>query len=394
MKSIYLDNSNARQICPESLQILQASLSNSWANPHSLHSQAGEVLANLGKSYDMLYESLGLANDDSLVFCSSNAEAINHVIYSALKDYGSHSDKCCFLSSSVEDSTIITAIAEAEAFGAKGNIVSANENGIVSAEALEEAITEDCLLFSISWANGISGVIQPIEELAQVCKKHGVLLHVDLSHVLGNIYLDLGSIHAEFFSFEGNSFHGPQSTAGLVMRSGFELSPHIASNNEQGGLRGGKYSPALFYAMAEAAKQANYQLDYVCTETARLRMKLECELCKAIDGAEVLFAEEMRLPHCSCIRFPGVHQELLLFYLNQEQIYPNSVCQSASYLERLLLNCGKDPLAANETLQFSLSRFTSEEEVDICIDVIKRLVPQLRKYSEQIFQGRESLKAS
>lgn len=389
MKPIYLDNSSARPICTEALEILQASLAKSWANPHALHSQASEILPKLEKTYDLIYQFLGLENDDSLVFCSSSAEAINHVICSVFKDYGSHSEKRCFLSSSSEDANIITAIAEAEGFGAQGSIISPDENGIISAKALEEAITEKTLLFSLSWANGISGVIQPIEEISKVCKKHGVFLHLDLSHVLGNLYLDLSSVRAEFLSFEGNAFHGPQSTAGLVMRSGFELSPLIASSNEQGGLRGGIFSPVLFYAMAEAAKQAGLHLDSICTETARLRNKLEDKLCKELEGTEVLFKEAERLPHCSCIRFRGVHQELLLFYLNEEKIYPNSSSQSSSQLERLLFNCGKDPLAAKETLQFSLSRFTSEEEIEICIDVIKRLVLKLRKYSANVFQSQD-----
>lgn len=384
MNEIYLDNSMAARPSEKTVSIMQSYFTKKWGNLSSPHSFGQSVQADILKGYQKIYDLLGASDEDTILFTSSACEAINHVIQSEYFTISLDTGRNHFVSTHIDNAPQLMAIGRIEDLGGKATWVMPNAEGIITKDAIANAITPRSALVSITWASGITGVIQPAAEIADVCRERGVKLHLDATHVLGKVYFDLNDIGADFISFGGEAIHAPIGTGALYIKRGTKLAPFILGGIEQGGLRAGPYSTALFMGFANACSEASDARDLVCTEVARFRDKFEEGIVSKIPNSTVFFQDVDRLANVTTMGFSGMVSEALLYYLEKKGLY---ACIGGGQQQQigLILQAAQIPkLTANSAVSFSFSRETTEENVERAIDIVCDTVKTLRKTSEYI----------
>lgn len=383
MSRIYLDNHQATKPTRASIKAMAPFLTELWGSPTAPHAMGEELLFAMNLAYDAIYALLGAKSSDSFIFTSSGAEAVNHVALATYLDRIRGTGRNHLLTSALDEAPIILAYERLAQLGCQTDMVKVNENGVVTLKALEEAITPRTALFSLSFANALTGVIHPVAELAELCRMRGIWFHLDATHILGKIPFDLDEIGPDLLSFSGEALHAPRGTGGLWIRSGLRLSPLILGGNEQDGQRGGPFSPALLAGLGVAATEAKEAQEGIATETARLRNLLESALL-AIPAAQGFFRSQNRLPTTTVISFPGVVSDALLYALAREGVLASFGGGSYQNLSLQLEASGVPREVANCSIALTLSRFTTQEEIERAIDIITRTVTRLRRISHSL----------
>lgn len=380
-QDIYLDNSTTSRPSPQAVSRMLPFFSELWGLPTQPHRMGQELMGPMEEAYRSIYALIGAKEEDDVIMTSSGAEACNHVIASVYQDITLPTGKNHFLVSHTDEAPSLMAVGRLEQMGCMGKMLEPLQGGIVTKELVAEALTPRTALVSLSWADGLTGIIQPVQEIAALCQERGVLLHLDATHVIGKLFYDLEEIGAHFISFNGDQIHAPKGTGGLYIRRGVKLSPLIVGGLEQNGKRAGTFNVPGLIALGAAAKEALEARDYVGTEVARLRNHLEQGITEAVKEAVVLFHQQERLPHCTTIAFPGVASEALLYLLNRRKLYASIGGGSFQQIGLILVSCGVPEELALSAISFSLSRETEEEEIEKAIQIIVESVKQLRNLS-------------
>lgn len=384
LQSIYLDNSTIARPSEKCISSMLPFLTDLWGNAVSPHQKGQELYPALGESYRTLYQFLGASENDQFIFTSSGAEAVNQLFLSVYKDVTVPTGKNQFLTSSLDEAPSILSMGRLEQMGCVGKMIPASKNGYITAEALADMISPRTALVSLSWANGLTGVIQPITEIAALCQKRGILLHLEATHVLGKLFYELEETGADFITFNGDQLHAPKGTGGLYVKQGIKCSPFILGGSDQANQRAGSLNMPSLVALAVAAREATDNRDFICTEIARLRDKLENGILKQLPQAVPFYREQERLPHCMAMAFPGISNEALLFALNRKGLYATIGGGFFQQLGLILTTADVPHALAYSALSFSLSRYTTEEEIDEAIILIVDTVKTLLKMSDKI----------
>lgn len=385
-RGIYLDNSTCTRPSDKAVARMLSFLSERWGTPVAPHQMGQELIPAIGESLGAIYALIGATENDDFILTSSGAEAINHAILSTYFDVTMAAGKNQFVTSQIDEAPIVMSFGRLQQMGCVGKMIKPDQQGKISPDAIADHITPRTALVSLSWANGMTGVINPVAEIATVCQQRGILLHLDASHVLGKLFFELDDVKAAFISFSGDHFHAPAGTGGLYIRSGTHCSPFIMGGMDQAGRRAGNMNVPALAALGQAALEAQESRDFLCTETARLRDKLENGLLQTCPEAVVFFRDQERLPHCTAIAFPGVANEALLYLLNRRNLFASIGGGSFQQISLILKGCGIPEALAQTALNFSLSRYTTETEIDQAIDIISDSVQRLRKTSAHLLK--------
>lgn len=386
-KDIYLDNSMTTRPSARAISKMLPILKDCWGLPTSPHKKGYEASRVNKDALSKIYSILEANKQDDFVFTSSGAEAVNQVIQSIYYDQTLESGKNHLITSHTDEAPAIMAIGNLEEIQCMGKMVDASSSGMVTKEIIAEAMTPRTALVSLSYANGLTGVINPVHEIGTLCEERGALFHLDATHVLGKIYFDFEDTKATHITFNGDNLHAPQGTGGLWIKGGRKCHSLIQGGIEQAGLRAGSFSIAHLAALAEALEEAFDTRDYLCTEIARLRNKLEKSVLEGCKDALSFFQEEERVPHITALGFPGVLNEALLFNLNKRGLFGSIGGGSFQQIGLILENCGIHHRIAHSAISFSLSRETTEEEIDRAIAIIIEEVAKLRNLSSTFFGG-------
>lgn len=384
IRGIYLDNSMTTRPSDKAVSSMLSFFTERWGNPASPHQMGQELFPAISEALKEVYGLLGAADSDTILFTSSGAEAANHAILSAYFDITRSTGKNQFITTNIEEAPILMSVNRLEQLGCVTKMISADKNGCISPEAVAEAINPRTAQLSMSWANGLTGVIHPVAEIAKLCRTRGIRFHLDATHVLGKIFYELKDIDTDLISFNGDHLHAPQGTGGLYIKQGVKCSPFITGGLEQAGHRAGSINIPGLVSLGKASLEAKESLDYVCTEVVRLRNKLEDGIQAMFPDAIVFFREQERLPHCTTIGFPGIANESLLFALNRRNVFACMGGGSFQQISLLLTASGIPETLAQTALNFSLSRYTTEDEVDRAIEIIGDAAKRLRKASKAL----------
>lgn len=333
---------------------------------------------DLNPRLQMIYDLVGAEMEDSFVFTSSGAEAIHQVHWTAFVEYARKKGKCHFITTPFEDATMLKSLKRLEDFGCFVKIVPLTSSGEVDLEQLEKMLSVKTALVSLSLASFLSGVIQPIEQIANRVRAKGVLLHIDVSSSLGKIEKPFQ--YADYLTFSGVQIHACPGTGALFAKKGVSIIPLICGGAQQNGLRGGEWNGPAFLSLSAAASQAELSMDLMNLEVARLRDRLESIFC-----AKPLFQDSFRLPNVALLSFPNVHQEALLFMLEKKGVFPSIGGDLSPHLHRYLIGCGVSEEIAETALSFYLSRFTTDADIEMVCKVIEESVLSLQLLSQDLF---------
>jgi cysteine desulfurase len=367
--SAYLDNHSATKPCSSALERMRPYLEEEWGASFAPHQKGIDQALALDGRVQAIYDLIGAKPEDRFVFASSGADAIQQVLNSVYLELSRKEGKCRFVASSLEDAPLLQGLKRLEEHGCFAHIVPCKPDGTLDLERLREAIDPRTALVSISWAQGLTGIVQPIEEIAAICKELGVLLHIDATYAVGKVSLDF---MGDYLTFAGDRMHGLKSSGALFAK------PHASL---AASLSGGSVDVPSLTALSAAAQQSMLTLDIMGLETARLRTRFEEGVLKAVPGAQILFPDSLRLPNVSLLSFPGVHQEALLYLLHRKKVYAAIGGIYHQQLFRLALACGCEERIAASAISFALSRQTTEQEIDFAMDTIAGAVRFLQTIS-------------
>ncbi|MDY0291411.1 MAG: NifS family cysteine desulfurase [Desulfuromonadaceae bacterium] len=383
MERIFLDNNATTLVDPSVRDAMEPFYCQMYGNPNSLHSFGIEVRPYLHRAMELLYAGIGADDEDDIIINSCATEGNNTVIMGMYFSLLKETRKKSIVTTKLEHPSIREACRFLEKQGVKVTWLSPNADGLITAQMVREVISDTTALVSVMWANNETGQILPIEEIGHVCRERGVYFHTDAVQVIGKIPVDVSAFPVDFLTFSAHKFHGPKGVGGLYMRKGVSLPPLLHGGEQMGGHRAGTVDVPGFIGMARAMELAVENLDHEQNHVRKLRDKLEDALLE-IKDVLVVGDRAMRTPNTVYVSIRGVEGEALIWDLNQAGIAAStgSACASESLeASPILTAIGADKDLAHTGVRFSLSRFTTAEEINYTIDVVKKAVIRLRSMS-------------
>jgi len=371
VKGIHFDNASST---PLSKGVQEAMKRGDFISPFAPY---GDIRP-LNEAWEKLETLFPTKGEGSLFFAPSRQAAADAIYRFVFEEWGRGFGKNHFLTSHVEEAPAMMTMAELEAWGGKGTIIDVDENGLLRKEKLQAALTPRSSLLTLSLGNGLLGTIHPLEELFPLLEERSVLLHLDLSHVIGKIEIDLQALKADFITFSAETLHAPRGAAILWSKRPLK-SGHFLFGSEKNAL--GLLDVPRFLALGTALEEGKEHLSTLQMEGSLLREHFETELQKAIVDCKILFKETERLPTTSVISFPGVMSEPLLYLLAEKGLHASMGGETFQMIGHLLKACHLPPKIALSALSFTLSRMNTTEEVDQAVKIIQEAYQQLQKLS-------------
>ncbi|MEQ8845972.1 MAG: cysteine desulfurase family protein [Phycisphaerales bacterium] len=372
----YLDNNATTRPLPRVVEAVSECLENCWANPSSVHRPGQAARARIEQARRAVADLIG-AGQREIVFCSGGTESCQLAIRGALDRVRQEGDRRVLVTSPVEHSAVRDLARDLEHCGqAQVRWLPIGKGGVIDLDAARRLIDEDVAVLSVQWANNETGAIQPIEGLAQLAKDAGAIVHVDGTQWVGRMDTDVSALPFDLLTFSAHKFHGPKGIGALWIRRGLKLCRQVPGSQELG-RRGGTENVPGIVGLGEAARGAAEWLadpgnrDRIAT----LRDTLEAGVLERVEGARVNGPTDpsQRLWNTTNLALPGVDAEIMLLTLAEMGVCVSagSACSSGS-LEPSPVLCamGLDKKQAAGSLRLSLSRFSTEEEVDFAVDSI------------------------
>lgn len=386
MERIYLDNNATTIVDPAVKEAMDPFYCQMYGNPNSLHSFGTEVHPYMKLALDRLYSGINARDEDDILVTSCATESNNTVIKGIYYQLIRPGHKSQIITTQVEHPCVANSCGFLESIGVDVVYLPVNEDGIVTPEILREYVDPDrTALVSIMWANNETGLIFPIKELCQVTHENGVLFHTDAVQAIGKIPVDVQETGVDFLSFSGHKFHARKGIGGLFIKKGIELPTFIHGGEQMAGRRAGTIDVPGFIGMGLAMEIAINNLDYEAREVRRLRDRLE-DAILGIKDTLVVGRREIRTPNTILASIRGVEGEALIWELNRHGVAAStgSACASESLESNptFVAMCISEELA-HTGIRLSLSRFTTDSEIDTAISVVRQSIDRLRSISSR-----------
>ncbi|MCS6929005.1 MAG: IscS subfamily cysteine desulfurase [Saprospiraceae bacterium] len=380
---IYLDN-NATTPCDP--RVVEAMLPYFYDHPGNAASRSHPFGWEAEEAVDYAREQIAQligVEDKEIIFTSGATESNNLALKGVFEMYarkGNH-----IITVETEHKAILDTCRHLEKMGAEVTYLKVNEKGLIDLEALEAAIRPTTILVSVMWANNETGVIQPMREIAAICEKHGVLFHSDATQAVGKIPTYPKEIGIHLMSFTAHKMYGPKGIGALyVSRKNprVKVTAQIDGGGHERGMRSGTLNVPGIVGFGKAAEIARGCMAEEAERLRRLRDKLENALLE-LEETQVNGSRESRMPHVTNISFKHVEGEGLMMTFNQRiAVSSGSACTSASLEPSyVLVAMGLGDDLAHSSIRFSLGRFTTEEDIDITIEEVKKGVNHMREIS-------------
>lgn len=382
---VYLDNNATTMVDKKVYEEMVPFFSEIYGNPNSLHKFGAGTHAKMLEALNFLYEGINAKDEDDVIITSNATESNNTVLKGVWIDKILNGDKKHIITSEVEHPSITAVCKFLETVGVEVTYLKVNEEGLIAANDVRDAIKEDTALVTIMWANNETGKIFPIKEIGAICREHNVLFHTDGTQAIGKFAVDVQECNIDYMSFSAHKFHGPKGVGGLYVKKGCSLTPLLHGGEQMGGNRAGTVDVASMVGMGWAMKLATspMALAYEENHVRKLRDRLENAILE-LPETVLIGGVENRTPNTSLISIRGVEGESMLWDLNQSGIGAStgSACASEDLEANPVMSAfGSDSELAHTGVRFSLSRFNTQDEIDYAINVIKNAVLRLRSIS-------------
>ena len=380
---VYLDNNATTMVDPEAFELMKPFFCEKYGNPNSLHKFGSETHPALRTALDQLYAGINAKDSDDIVVTSCATESNNWVVKGVYFDKIATGEKKRIITSAVEHPAIAATCQFLKKFGVELTILDVNSEGVVTAQQLRDAMSDDVALVSVMVANNETGMIFPTKELAAIAHEYGALFHSDGVQAVGKIPINVQDLGVDFLSFSAHKFHGPKGVGGLYIKDSQPLSSLLHGGEHMGGRRSGTLDVAGIVGMGKALELANKYMSFEGSHVRRLRDKLEDALL-SIPDVSVVGKREHRVPNTILASIKGVEGEAMLWDLNRAGIAAStgSACASETLESNPIMEAiGADKELAHTALRLSLSRFNTEAEIDYAIEHIKKAITRLRAIS-------------
>lgn len=379
---IYLDNNATTPMDPRVLEAMLPYFTDKFGNAASRNHSFGW---NAEEAVDYAREQIAaLINADSkeIIFTSGATESNNLAIKGVFEMYAAKGNH--FITVETEHKAVLDTCKHLEKMGAEITYLKTAEDGLITLEQVAEAIKPTTVLVSVMYANNEIGVIQPIKEIAALCKSKGVLFHTDATQAVGKVHVDVIADGIDLMSFSAHKMYGPKGVGALYVRRKnprVKVTAQMDGGGHERGMRSGTLNVPSIVGLGKACELCRLEMASDTARISKMRDKLESELL-TLEESYVNGNKEHRLPHVSNMSFKYVEGEGLIMGVKDIAVSSGSACTSASLEPSYVLkSLGLDDELAHSSLRFGLSRFTTEEEIDYAIAHVREAVTKLREMS-------------
>ena len=380
MKTIYLDNNATTAIAPEVRDAMLPYLGELYGNPSSMHTFGGQVAGAVEGARERMAALLG-AKPEEIIFTSCGSESDNAAIWAAIQ---TQPEKRRLVTTRVEHPAVLNVMQYWERQGYHVTYLGVDSKGRLDLDEYAAALTPDTALVSIMFANNEVGNIYPVQRLAEMAKERGVLFHTDAVQAVGKTPIDLAHLPVDMLSLSGHKLHTPKGIGVLYVRKGVRFRPFLRGGHQENGRRAGTENVPYIVGLGVAAQLAAAHMQDERVSVALLRDRLEQGLTAAIPECMVNGDVENRLPNTTNIAFKNVEGEAILLMLDRLGICASSgsACTSGSLEPSHVLRAMGVPFNyAHGSVRLSLSRYTTEEEVDFVVAHFPEVIATLRAIS-------------
>ena len=377
MDVVYLDNNATTRPAPEVVAAMVPYLSELYGNPSSVHRMGQRARQAVDEARAQVASLVGCA-DSELLFTGGGTEAINTAIRGLL---AVRSPRKRIVTTSVEHSATRELCQQLAREGLEIIEVPVDVIGALDLDRLRAEVNDATALVSVMWGNNETGVVFPVDQVAQICKAARVPFHCDATQAVGKVETDFKAIGLDAASFAAHKFHGPKGTGSLFARKGLRFRPLLLGGPQERGRRGGTENVAGIVGMGVAAELAGRELSKMISHVAPLRDRLERTILDTIPDAHVNGRTDSRLPNTSNMGFARLEAEAILLLLSEQGVCASAgaACSSGSLEPSHVLRAMKiDPLVAPGAIRFSLSRYTTEEEINCALQILPGVISKLR----------------
>ena len=378
---VYLDNNATTKVDEEVVKAMMPYFSDYYGNPFSLHLFGNETGLAVTEARQTIADILK-AKPSEIIFTASGSEADNLAIRGIAKAYkhrGKH-----IITSTIEHPAVKNTFIDLMEDGFEITMVPVDENGVMILDEFKKALREDTILVSVMHANNEVGSFQPVEEIGKITKERKIIFHVDAVQTMGKVEIYPEKMGIDLLSFSGHKFHAPKGIGVLYKRDGIRFAKVITGGNQEGKRRPGTSNVPYIVGLAKALKIATENMKEEWVREENLRDYFEDEVSKRIPEIKINGKGARRLPGTSSITFKYLEGESMLLNLSLKGIAVSSgsACSSDSLQpSHVLLAMGVPAEYAHGTLRFSLSKYTTKEEIDYTIEALVEIIGKLRELS-------------
>ncbi|MHC4148286.1 MAG: cysteine desulfurase NifS [Planctomycetota bacterium] len=380
MKTIYFDNNATTKVAEEVFKEIKPYFCDLYGNPSSMHTFGGQIGAKIRNAREQIADLLG-CEPSEIIFTAGGTESDNTAIMGTL---AAAPNKRKIITTRVEHPAVLTTCRELENHGYNVVELGVDKQGRLDLNELEEKIDDDTVLVTIMYANNETGVVFPIEKIAELATDKSVIFHTDAVQTIGKIPLNLSKSKIDLLSLSGHKLHAPKGVGILYVKKGTRLSPYMLGGHQEAGRRAGTENVPGIIGLGKACELAAKNIEEENQRVKNLRDKLENAILKKCPASRLNGDKENRLPNTTNISFEYIEGEAILLMLDKYGICASSgsACTSGSLEPSHVLRAMGVPFtAAHGSIRFSLSRYNTEEEVDYCLEKMPEIVNKLRQLS-------------
>lgn len=377
---IYLDNNATTRIAPEVLAAMQPFLTEFYGNPSSAHTFGRKSRKAVERAREQVAEALGAAETDEIIFTSCGTESNNWALLGTLE---LQPEKRHIVTTRVEHEAVLKLCHKLETRGYRISLLDVDENGLLDSEQLRAFLTADTAIVSAMLANNETGVLFPVEEIARIVKENSdALVHCDGVNAVGKVPVNLKETEIDLFSISGHKFHAPKGVGALFVRKGINLPPFLIGGGQENAHRAGTEAVSQVVGLGAACELVKkYE---ALPKMRELRDRLENEILKIFPFSRLNGSKEMRLHNTANISFAGIEGESILAHLDEKGICVStgSACNAETHEASTVLRAMNVPYReAMGAIRFSLSRYTTDEEIGTTLQVLPEIVWKLKEMS-------------
>jgi cysteine desulfurase len=378
---IYMDYSATTPIDPRVADKMIPYLREQFGNPASRsHAYGWTAEAAVEEARAQVAQLVG-ADPREIIWTSGATESNNLAIKGAAQFYKSKGKH--IITVKTEHKAVLDTVRELERQGFEATYLEPQDNGLISIEQLEAAMRPDTILVSVMLVNNEIGVIQPIKEIGELCRKKGIIFHSDAAQATGKVHINLEELKVDLMSFSAHKTYGPKGIGALYVRRKprVRLEAQMHGGGHERGLRSGTLAPHQIVGMGEAFRIAREEMESELAHIKALRDRLAKGLLE-IEEVYINGDMEHRVPHNLNVSFNFVEGESLIMAVKDIAVSSGSACTSASLEPSYVLRAlGRSDELAHSSIRFTIGRFTTEEDIDFAVDLLKQKVGKLRELS-------------
>jgi cysteine desulfurase len=371
---IYLDNAATTRLRPEALERMLPYLQNEYGNASGGYALARSAHGALDTAREQMRSALHALKTREIFFTSGGTESDNWAMKGVA--YANRGKGRHIITSAVEHHAVLETCAFLEKEGFEVTYLLPDAEGIISAEAVRQAVRPDTILISIMWANNEMGAINPIAEIGAFARQKGICFHTDAVQAAGHLPIDVQQANVDLLSVSAHKFHGPKGIGVLYVREGIRLIDFMDGGAQERGKRAGTENVAAIAGMGLAMELAIQELPQEADRICALREHMIERILKEIPGAQINGSRSRRLPGNVNVSLPGVRSEVVLFKMDMAGIACSggSACTAGAIgRSHVLTAMGLEEARIAEAIRFSFGRYTTLEEVDTAVDCLKTI---------------------